>query len=74
MDICSVVYFVNSGSEANDLALLMAREYTKNFDILGTFYLRSHNSQPFVTLIMELLEALLVSPHFIHGDFQVKRC
>jgi len=30
-----VCYFVNSGSEANDLALLMAREYTKNFDIIG---------------------------------------
>jgi len=30
-----VCYFVNSGSEANDLALLMAREYTKNFDIVA---------------------------------------
>jgi len=30
-----VVYFTNSGSEANDLALLMAREYTKNFDMLA---------------------------------------
>ncbi|XP_969816.2 alanine--glyoxylate aminotransferase 2, mitochondrial [Tribolium castaneum] len=29
-----VVYFVNSGSEANDLAVLMARSYTKNFDIV----------------------------------------
>ena len=26
-------YFVNSGSEANDLALLMARAYTQNYDI-----------------------------------------
>ena len=25
-------YFVNSGSEANDLALLMARAYTQNYD------------------------------------------
>lgn len=30
-----VCYFVNSGSEANDLALLMARAYTGNFDILA---------------------------------------
>lgn len=31
----SVCYFVNSGSEANDLALLMARLYTGNYDIVG---------------------------------------
>ncbi|KAL9656380.1 hypothetical protein ABK040_005146 [Willaertia magna] len=30
-----VTYFVNSGSEANDLAILMARLYTKNQDILA---------------------------------------
>ncbi|PSN48528.1 Alanine--glyoxylate aminotransferase 2 [Blattella germanica] len=30
-----VVYFVNSGSEANDLAVLLARLYTKNFDIIS---------------------------------------
>jgi alanine-glyoxylate transaminase/(R)-3-amino-2-methylpropionate-pyruvate transaminase len=30
-----VVYFVNSGSEANDLALLMARAYTGNFDTIA---------------------------------------
>jgi alanine-glyoxylate transaminase/(R)-3-amino-2-methylpropionate-pyruvate transaminase len=29
-----VVYLVNSGSEANDLAILLARLYTKNYDIL----------------------------------------
>ena len=29
------VYFVNSGSEANDLALLMARLYTGNFDVIA---------------------------------------
>jgi len=29
-----VCYFVNSGSEANDLAILMARIYTGNFDII----------------------------------------
>ncbi len=30
-----VCYFVNSGSEANDLALLMARLYTGNFDLVA---------------------------------------
>lgn len=29
-----VAYFVNSGSEANDLALLMARAYTGNYDAI----------------------------------------
>ena len=29
------VYFVNSGSEANDMAMMMARVYTGNFDILS---------------------------------------
>jgi alanine-glyoxylate transaminase / (R)-3-amino-2-methylpropionate-pyruvate transaminase len=31
----SVVYFTNSGSEANDLATLMARAYTGNFDLIA---------------------------------------
>ncbi|MEO6036021.1 MAG: aminotransferase class III-fold pyridoxal phosphate-dependent enzyme [Verrucomicrobiota bacterium] len=30
-----VCYFCNSGSEANDLALLMARAYTGNFDMIA---------------------------------------
>lgn len=30
-----VCYFVNSGSEANDLALLMARAYTGNYDVIA---------------------------------------
>ena len=30
-----VCYFVNSGSEANDLALLMARCFTGNFDVIA---------------------------------------
>lgn len=30
-----VVYFVNSGSEANDLALLMARAFTGNYDVIA---------------------------------------
>jgi alanine-glyoxylate transaminase/(R)-3-amino-2-methylpropionate-pyruvate transaminase len=31
----SVCYFTNSGSESNDLALLMARAYTGNYDIVA---------------------------------------
>ena len=31
----TVFYFVNSGSEANDLALLMARAFTGNFDAIA---------------------------------------
>ncbi|RJQ59459.1 MAG: aminotransferase class III-fold pyridoxal phosphate-dependent enzyme, partial [Desulfobacteraceae bacterium] len=31
----SVCYFVNSGSEANDLALLIARLYTGNYDVVA---------------------------------------
>jgi alanine-glyoxylate transaminase / (R)-3-amino-2-methylpropionate-pyruvate transaminase len=34
-DELSVCYFVNSGSEANDLALLMARAYTSNYDVIA---------------------------------------
>src|SRR5947209_1668271 len=30
-----ICYFVNSGSEANDLALLMARAYTGNYDVVA---------------------------------------
>jgi len=30
-----VCYFVNSGSEANDLAILMARAYTQNYDVIA---------------------------------------
>jgi len=31
----SCVYFVNSGSEANDMALMLARAHTGNFDVLA---------------------------------------
>ena len=31
----SVCYFTNSGSEANDLAIMMARLYTKNYDVIA---------------------------------------
>lgn len=30
-----VAYFVNSGSEANDMAMMMARLYTGNYDVLA---------------------------------------
>lgn len=33
-----VVYFTNSGSEANDLAILMARLHTGNFDMFALRY------------------------------------
>lgn len=53
-----VCYFVNSGSEANDLALLMARAYTGNYDVIalrnayhggspGTMALTSHHTWKF---------------------------
>jgi 4-aminobutyrate aminotransferase-like enzyme len=29
------VYFVNSGSEANDMAMMMARLYTGSFDVIA---------------------------------------
>ena len=34
-DDLNVCYFVNSGSEATDLALLMARAYTGNYDVVA---------------------------------------
>ena len=34
-DPLKCVYFVNSGSEANYLAMYMARLYTENFDIIS---------------------------------------
>lgn len=56
----NVCYFVNSGSEANDLALLMARAYTGNFDVIAlrnayhggsqsTMALTSHHTWKFNT-------------------------
>lgn len=53
-----VCYFVNSGSEANDLALLMARAHTGNYDVValrnayhggspGTMALTSHHTWKF---------------------------
>ena len=34
-DELSVIYFVNSGSEANDLAIMMSRLFTANYDIVA---------------------------------------
>eukprot|EP00884_Botryococcus_braunii_P012351 jgi/Botrbrau1/21116/Bobra.0061s0011.1 len=53
-----VAYFVNSGSEANDLALLLARLYSGNYDVLalrncyhgmseGTMGVTAHNTWKF---------------------------
>ena len=53
-----ICYFVNSGSEANDLAVLMARAYTGNYDLIalrnayhggspGTMALTSHHTWKF---------------------------
>jgi len=43
-----VVYFTNSGSEANDLAMFMARLYTGAFDVIS---LRNayHGASPYIT-------------------------
>jgi len=40
------VYFVNSGSEANDMAMMIARVYTGNFDILS-FRNSYHGASPY---------------------------
>jgi len=43
----SVAYFVNSGSDANDLAMLMARMYTGRFDVLS-FRNSYHGASPYL--------------------------
>ena len=45
-DPLKCVYFVNSGSEANDMAMMMAREYTGNFDMLS-FRNSYHGASPY---------------------------
>lgn len=40
------MYFVNSGSEANDLALLMSRLHTGRFDVV-TFRNSYHGASPY---------------------------
>uniref|UniRef100_A0A7N6AN12 Alanine--glyoxylate aminotransferase 2, mitochondrial n=1 Tax=Anabas testudineus TaxID=64144 RepID=A0A7N6AN12_ANATE len=44
-DPLKVIYFTNSGSEANDLAMLMARLHTGNYDII-TFRGSYHGGSP----------------------------
>lgn len=43
----SVVYFVNSGSEANDLAMLMARMHTGRYDVIS-FRNAYHGASPYL--------------------------
>jgi len=52
-DPLKVVYFVNSGSEANDLAILMARMYTGSFEMIS---LRNgyHGASPFLMGVTSL--------------------
>ena len=45
-DPLSVVYFVNSGSEANDLAMYMARLHTGNYDLIS-FRNAYHGMSPY---------------------------
>ncbi|XP_033928862.1 alanine--glyoxylate aminotransferase 2, mitochondrial isoform X4 [Melopsittacus undulatus] len=45
-DPLKVVYLTNSGSEANDLAMFMARLYTRNFDIIS-FRGAYHGGSPY---------------------------
>ncbi|KAK2170495.1 hypothetical protein NP493_1149g00072 [Ridgeia piscesae] len=42
-----VVYFVNSGSEANDLAMLMARMHTRRYDVIS-FRNAYHGTSPYM--------------------------
>lgn len=53
MTFLQVVYFVNSGSEANDLALMLARLYTKNFDVVS-FRNAYHGMSPYIMGITAL--------------------
>ncbi|KAM4639017.1 alanine--glyoxylate aminotransferase 2, mitochondrial isoform 5-T5 [Amazona ochrocephala] len=45
-DPLKVIYLTNSGSEANDLAVFMARLYTRNFDIIS-FRGAYHGGSPY---------------------------
>ena len=57
MEVCAalslpplqVAYFTNSGSEANDLAILMARIYTGNWDVIGLRFVYTYCIQVCVT-------------------------
>ncbi|XP_053159716.1 alanine--glyoxylate aminotransferase 2, mitochondrial isoform X2 [Hemicordylus capensis] len=45
-DPLKVIYLTNSGSEANDLAMFMARVYTRNFDMIS-FRAGYHGGSPY---------------------------
>jgi alanine-glyoxylate transaminase / (R)-3-amino-2-methylpropionate-pyruvate transaminase len=71
MQVC---YFVNSGSEANDLALLMARVYSGNMDVvalrnayhgvsLGTMPTCGHNTWRHDIGTAHILHALNPDPY-----------
>ena len=51
-DSLNCVYFVNSGSEANDMAMMMARLYTGNFDIIS--FRNSYHGMYYVTIYVLL--------------------
>lgn len=54
----SVCFFVNSGSEANDLALRLARNYTKNHDIITL----NHAYHGHLTSLID------ISPYYISSN------
>jgi alanine-glyoxylate transaminase/(R)-3-amino-2-methylpropionate-pyruvate transaminase len=66
----NVVYFVNSGSEANDLAMLMARLYTKNHEILTlkNAYHGASTSTMGLTGICKMFSLCLTAERFFFGE------
>lgn len=56
--VFQVVYFTNSGSEANDLAMFMARMYTGTFEIIG---LRWVVNNSYLKLLHSFLEYFMQS-------------
>lgn len=72
-----VVYFVNSGSEANDMAMMMARLYTGSFDIVAlrncyhgmspsTMGLTAHSTWKYNVAQVSKLEG----DHFLLSDYR----
>jgi ethanolamine-phosphate phospho-lyase len=53
----SVCFFVNSGSEANDLALRLARAHTKNHDVIT---LDQYVHLSFITELQENFQLIIV--------------
>ena len=68
------VYFVNSGSEANDMAMMMAREYTGNFDIIS-FRNSYHGNKilfPLVSVFLTMLQIVVFTYHSRLRQFLIK--